>query len=154
MTELLNATNLWCDITNALIAKYKPMCETDPTQAIAELNAIREVLTRLGYLEEDKYLFYRRNVKTNTYKYHLYADGTVKELNPLTHKKSIKVKAVSFENKSIVLQYDKIINIGRIVNYELFNNFIEITVQFDHSMSRCGDKQLYQYLKQTLKTVK
>lgn len=46
----MNATNLWCRLTNALIAKYKPMAEENPNKAIIELTQIEGILLTGRYL--------------------------------------------------------------------------------------------------------
>lgn len=51
---LYKATAEWCRITNALIAKYKPMSETNPVQAYEELNQIKGSLLTGGYLTEQE----------------------------------------------------------------------------------------------------
>lgn len=50
MTEQLTAAKLWCRLTNALIAKYKPMAEKSPEKAIQELYRIEGILVANGFL--------------------------------------------------------------------------------------------------------
>ena len=50
MNEQLNATELWCNLTNALIKKYKTMSEEDSTNAYAELRLLRNCLLNNGFL--------------------------------------------------------------------------------------------------------
>lgn len=49
---LLAATQSWCNLTNALIRKYKTMAETNPEQAIKELQIISNYLVSAGCLSE------------------------------------------------------------------------------------------------------
>lgn len=51
-TPLVNATYAWCRITNALIAKYKPMVGEDPNRAASELLQIQIFLLSNGFLTE------------------------------------------------------------------------------------------------------
>ena len=50
----LKATNLWCKITNALIAKYKSMSDTEPEKAIKELTRIEGALLSGKFLTEEE----------------------------------------------------------------------------------------------------
>lgn len=50
----LNATVLWCAITNALIAKYKPMIEETPERAYKELMRIEGALLAGKFLTEEE----------------------------------------------------------------------------------------------------
>ena len=46
------ATNLWCRISNAIIAKYKPMAESDPMKAIRQLTTLKDILVISGILTD------------------------------------------------------------------------------------------------------
>ena len=48
------ATNLWCRLTNALIAKYKPMAEENPDRVVKELTQIEGALLMGGYLTKEE----------------------------------------------------------------------------------------------------
>ena len=50
MNEQLNATELWCILTNALIKKYKTMANKEATKANAELRLLRNCLLNNGFL--------------------------------------------------------------------------------------------------------
>jgi hypothetical protein len=50
MNEQLNATGLWCNLTNALIKKYKIMSQEDSNKAYAELILLRNCLLNNGFL--------------------------------------------------------------------------------------------------------
>lgn len=47
-----NATELWCNITNALIRKYKELSDTDSIVAIGELRMLEKTLLNMGFLTE------------------------------------------------------------------------------------------------------
>ena len=51
---VLNATVLWCAITNALIAKYKPMSDENPERAYKELMRLEGALLAGKFLTEDE----------------------------------------------------------------------------------------------------
>lgn len=53
-SDMLIATNLWCDITNALIMKYKHLSEDNPMRAIRELSIIQTFLIKEGILNENE----------------------------------------------------------------------------------------------------
>ena len=53
-SPMINATNLWCRLTNALIAKYKPMTEENPNKAVKELIQIEGALLTGGYLTKEE----------------------------------------------------------------------------------------------------
>ena len=50
----ISATNLWCKITNALIAKYKPLSESNPEEAVNQLLMIQGALLAGGFLTEQE----------------------------------------------------------------------------------------------------
>ena len=54
MSNVVNATNLWCCITNALIAKYKPMSEENPSKAETELLRLEGALMACGFLTREE----------------------------------------------------------------------------------------------------
>lgn len=54
MSESLNATNEWCRVTNALIAKYKRLSETKPEKCLEELATIKEWLVQNNFLTEEE----------------------------------------------------------------------------------------------------
>ena len=54
MTEQLTATELWCRLTNALIAKYKTMSEENPNKAVVELLRIEGSLIADGFLTREE----------------------------------------------------------------------------------------------------
>lgn len=54
-SDIVSGAQLWCNITNAIIRKYKPMVEKNPEQAIRELQTIEDLLTRLDYISPDFY---------------------------------------------------------------------------------------------------
>lgn len=54
MTEQLTATELWCRLTNALIAKYKTMSEENPNRAVTELLRIEGSLIADGFLTKEE----------------------------------------------------------------------------------------------------
>ena len=49
-----SAANLWCKITNALIAKYKPLSESNPEEAVNQLLMIQGALLAGGFLTEQE----------------------------------------------------------------------------------------------------
>ena len=49
-SPMMSATNYWCRITNALIAKYKSMSEREPEKALQELIRIEGALLAGGFL--------------------------------------------------------------------------------------------------------
>lgn len=51
----LEATQLWCDITNKLIKRYKLMSENDPEKAIKELSIISKFCEENHFLDEVDY---------------------------------------------------------------------------------------------------
>lgn len=53
MNKQLTAAESWCRLTNALIAKYKPMTEENPNQVIKEIYVIENFLTTHGFLTEE-----------------------------------------------------------------------------------------------------
>ena len=53
-SAMLIANTLWCDITNALIMKYKHLSEDNPMRAIRELSIIQTFLTKEGILNENE----------------------------------------------------------------------------------------------------
>ena len=50
----ISAANLWCKITNALIAKYKPLSESNPEEAVKQLLMIQGALLAGGFLTEQE----------------------------------------------------------------------------------------------------
>ena len=50
----IKATNAWCNITNALIRKYKQMTEEDPVKALRELTKIEGALLAGGFLTQEE----------------------------------------------------------------------------------------------------
>lgn len=46
----LNATDLWCRVTNALIKKYKEMADSNPEKAVEELLRIEGALIGGGFI--------------------------------------------------------------------------------------------------------
>lgn len=50
----ISAANLWCGITNALIAKYKPLSESNPEEAVKQLLMIQGALLAGGFLTEQE----------------------------------------------------------------------------------------------------
>ena len=52
VAPMLSATNLWCKITNALIAKYKNMSEENPNEAVKQLLMIQDSLLAGGFLTQ------------------------------------------------------------------------------------------------------
>lgn len=51
---MISAANLWCRITNALIAKYKPMAEQNPEKAFNELLMIQGALLAGEFLTKEE----------------------------------------------------------------------------------------------------
>lgn len=49
------ATNLWCDLTNFLISKYKAMTQNEPERAVKELTDIVDLLEENHYLQDYNY---------------------------------------------------------------------------------------------------
>lgn len=50
----LRATNLWCKITNALIAKYKTMSEENPNEVVKQLTRLEGALLAGKFLTEEE----------------------------------------------------------------------------------------------------
>ena len=50
----VSAANLWCRITNAIIAKYKPLSEENPEEAVKQLTRIEGALLSGGFLTEQE----------------------------------------------------------------------------------------------------
>lgn len=48
------ATNLWCKISNAIIAKYKHMSEENPEEAVRQLTRMEGSLLADGFLTEQE----------------------------------------------------------------------------------------------------
>ena len=48
--RMISAAEAWCRLTNALIAKYKPLAEIKPNQTIKEVKKIEDFLVSHGYL--------------------------------------------------------------------------------------------------------
>lgn len=53
--SLLNTTELWCSITNALIKKYKTMAETDAEKCVSELLMLKTLLEKFDILKQEDY---------------------------------------------------------------------------------------------------
>ena len=53
-SPMMSATNLWCRITNALIAKYKIMAEENPQKAVIDLERLQGSLLADGFLTEEE----------------------------------------------------------------------------------------------------
>ena len=49
---MMSATNLWCKISNAIIAKYKPMSEENPEEAVKQLTRMEGALIAGGFLTD------------------------------------------------------------------------------------------------------
>lgn len=53
-SALVKSTTMWCKISNAIIAKYKPLSEEDPTKAYKELLKLQGVLLANGLFTEEE----------------------------------------------------------------------------------------------------
>lgn len=53
-TPIISATNLWCRITNALIAKYKTMSQENPQEAIKQLLMLQGALLAGNFLTQEE----------------------------------------------------------------------------------------------------
>jgi hypothetical protein len=54
ISEKLTATELWCRLTNALIAKYKTMTEENPSKAEIELLRLEGALIAGEFLTREE----------------------------------------------------------------------------------------------------
>lgn len=50
---MMVATNLWCKISNAIIAKYKSMSEENPQEAVKQLTRMEGALLSGGFLTDE-----------------------------------------------------------------------------------------------------
>lgn len=50
----VKSTTLWCKLSNAIIRKYKPLCEEDPTKAYKELLKLEGVLLASGLFTQEE----------------------------------------------------------------------------------------------------
>lgn len=50
----VNAVAMWCKLSNAIIAKYKPLTEEDPIRAYKELLKLEGVLLASGLLTQEE----------------------------------------------------------------------------------------------------
>ncbi len=53
-SALVKSTTMWCKLSNAIIAKYKPLSEEDPTKAYKELLKLQGVLLANGLFTEEE----------------------------------------------------------------------------------------------------